>query len=146
MANILNVAQYVISKTGEITTLKLQKLVYYCQAWSLAWDGKPLFNEDFEAWANGPVNPRLFREHQGRFTIDEHFFDKYKYNGFTDDEKETMDIVINDLGEKDSQWLSDLTHSERPWKEARAGCLPGERCSNVISKEVMQDYYSGLIQ
>ena len=146
MANILNVAQYVISKTGEITTLKLQKLVYYCQAWSLAWDGKPLFDEDFEAWANGPVNPRLFRAHQGRFTVGEHFFDDYKYNGFTDDEKETMDIVINDLGEKDSQWLSDLTHSERPWKEARAGCLPGERCSNVISKEVMQDYYSGLIQ
>ena len=146
MANILNVAQYVISKTGEITTLKLQKLVYYCQAWSLAWDGKPLFDEDFEAWANGPVNPRLFRAHQGRFTAGEHVFDDYKYNGFTDDEKETMDIVINDLGEKDSQWLSDLTHSERPWKEARAGCLPGERCSNVISKEVMQDYYSGLIQ
>lgn len=43
-----------------MTTMKLEKLTYYCQAWSLAWDDVPLFDEEFEAWANGPVCPQLF--------------------------------------------------------------------------------------
>ena len=70
MASVLNVAQYVLNKVGDMTTLKLQKLVYYCQAWSLAWDGKPLFDEEFEAWANGPVCPELFKKHKGKFVIE----------------------------------------------------------------------------
>ena len=53
MTNIIRVANYILQKVGSTTTMKLEKLVYYCQAWSLAWDDKPLFDEDFEAWANG---------------------------------------------------------------------------------------------
>ena len=49
--------------------MKLQKLVYYCQAWSLAWDDVPLFDEDFPAWANGPVCPELFDLHHGKSVI-----------------------------------------------------------------------------
>lgn len=146
MASVLNVAQYVLSHLGEMTTLKLQKLVYYCQAWSLAWDGKPLFNEDFQAWANGPVCPELFKQHKGRFIVNQNFFDDYKYDNFTKDEKETMDIVLNDLGDKSPQWLRDLTHSERPWKEAREGYAPGEICDNIINKDTIQDYYGGLTE
>ena len=54
--------------------MKLQKLVYYCQAWSLAWDDKPLFDEDFEAWANHPVCPELFKHHKGKVYIRSRFF------------------------------------------------------------------------
>ena len=64
MASVFDVAKYVLKKTGQITTMKLQKLVYYCQAWSLAWDGKPLFPEEFKAWANGPVCQELFVKHR----------------------------------------------------------------------------------
>src|SRR5689334_14747494 len=46
-----------------ISNLKLQKLCYYAQAWSLALDGKPLFGERIEAWAHGPAIPALY----GRF-------------------------------------------------------------------------------
>jgi uncharacterized phage-associated protein len=42
-----------------ISNLKLQKLCYYAQAWSLALRGKPLFPERIEAWAQGPVVPEL---------------------------------------------------------------------------------------
>lgn len=51
MANVYDVAKYVLKKLGSMSTMKLQKEVYYCQAWSLGWDGKPLFDEDFQAWA-----------------------------------------------------------------------------------------------
>ena len=146
MASVLNVAQYVLNKVGDMTTLKLQKLVYYCQAWSLAWDGKPLFDEEFEAWANGPVCPELFKKHKGKFVIEKNFLDEYKYDKFTGEEKETMNVVLKDLGGKSPQWLRDLTHLERPWKEARKGYAPGEICNNIIDKEVMQDYYGGLTE
>lgn len=60
MATVFDVAEYILQKLGEVTTMKLQKLVYYCQAWSLVWDEQPLFEDDFQAWANGPVCPALF--------------------------------------------------------------------------------------
>ena len=45
MNSVFDIAQYILSATGEMTTMKLQKLVYYCQAWSLVWDEEPIFNE-----------------------------------------------------------------------------------------------------
>ena len=141
---VFDVAKYVLKKCGSMTTMKLQKLVYYCQAWSLAWDEVPLFEEDFEAWANGPVCPQLFDKHRGVFVMSPNFFSDLQSAEFTHDEVETMDIVLSTYGDKEPQWLSDLTHSELPWKEARRGYPPGALCSNVVSKESMQQYYGGL--
>ena len=58
MMTVLDVAAYILERQGSMTTMKLQKLVYYCQAWSLVWDERPLFDESIEAWANGPVLSR----------------------------------------------------------------------------------------
>lgn len=144
MANVMNVAAYVVNKCGTITTMKLQKLVYYCQAWSLAWDDKPLFNEDFEAWANGPVCPELFHFHKGKFEVTREDFEEYQNYTFSEEQIDTLDAVLRDLKDKTPQWLSDLTHSEKPWQDARKGYAPGEYCSNVIEKEAMQQYYGGI--
>lgn len=144
MATVFDVAKYVLDRCGSLTTMKLQKLVYYCQAWSLAWDEKPLFNENFEAWANGPVCPQLFEMHRHLFVVEKTLFDDMTDYEFSEEQLETMDAVLRDLKDKSPQWLSDLTHSELPWREARAGCEPGERCNNVITKESMQLYYGGL--
>ena len=144
MATVFDVAKYILNHAGPMTTMKLQKLVYYCQAWSLAWDGVPLFEEDFQAWANGPVCPELFETHRGRFWLTENFYDNYKSNCFTDPEKETMNAVIDGYADKEPQWLSELTHKERPWRETRKGIKPGEPCSFIIDKELMQEYYEGL--
>lgn len=144
MASVFNVAAYVLEHCGKMTTMKLQKLVYYCQAWSLAWDDVPLFDEDFEAWANGPVCPDLFQKHKGWFVIEKDFFSEYSGFMFEEEQLDTMNAVLNQLGDKSPQWLSDLTHSELPWKQARAGYDVGEICGNVITKESMQMYYSEL--
>lgn len=141
---VFDVAAYILKKLPGITTMKLQKLTYYCQAWSLAWDGVPLFDNEFEAWANGPVCRELFERHKGKFQTTKDMFSDADINKFNDEQLETMNAVISDIGNKSPQWLSDLTHSERPWQEARKGIAPGEVCSNIISKDTMQDYYGGL--
>ncbi len=55
--SVESVAAYILSQHGKLSAMKLQKLVYYCQAWSLVWDEAPLFQEQIQAWANGPVVP-----------------------------------------------------------------------------------------
>lgn len=140
---VFDVAKYILVQTKEITTFKLQKLVYYAQAWSLVWDDATLFDNEIEAWANGPVCRSLYEKHKGQFTI--------KSNDVCGDEnrlsrqqQETIDAVIRSYGQFSGQELSDLTHKERPWVVARAGMEIGERGDKVIELNTMCEYYSAL--
>lgn len=142
MASVFDVAQYILERKGEMTAMKLQKLVYYSQAWHIAWTDNTLFPERIEAWADGPVAPDLWQKHRGLFRVSQ-------VNGgssasLTDAERDTIDRVIKFYGDKSSQWLSDLTHEEAPWRAARNG-LPDRVPSNTqITPEMMGDYYSSL--
>ena len=69
MPNVFDVAAYVLQQKGPMTTWKLQKLVYYCQAWSLVREDEELFPEEIEAWANGPVVPLLYAKHRSEYKI-----------------------------------------------------------------------------
>lgn len=141
--NVFNVARYIIEQCGSMTTMKLQKLVYYCQSWSLAWDGVPLFDEEFEAWANGPVCPELYFYHRGFFRIETDFLEGNHFNNFSVEQIETMDAVIRDYSNLSAMELSSMTHQERPWREARIGISDGERSTNIVDKEIMQEFYAG---
>jgi uncharacterized phage-associated protein len=142
MANVFDVARYILKHTGPVTAWKLQKLVYYSQAWSLVWDVRPLFPERIEAWANGPVCPELYAQHRGRFMIDSIQVgdpDAIDVVG-----RETIDAVLDYYGDKHPQWLSDLTHAEAPWKDARGDLPPGASCQREITHECMAAYYEAL--
>ena len=76
--------------------------------------------------------------------IPEDFFCDVPEYTFSDAQIETMDAVIQYYGDKDPQWLSELTHKENPWKEARKGVPDGMPCNKVIEKENMLQYYGGL--
>ena len=93
MANIFDTAKYILEKTGEMSTMKLQKLCYYAQAWSLVWDDTPLFTEDFQAWANGPVCPELFYKTQGQFSVTADDEDG-KIDNLTAEQKDSIDKVL----------------------------------------------------
>jgi uncharacterized phage-associated protein len=142
MANVLDVAAYILRKKGEMTAMKLQKLVYYSQAWSLVWDERPIFKEKVRAWANGPVVRELYNAHAGQFRVRRIPGGNPTY--LTKEERETVDAVIDYYGKKSAQWLSDLTHMERPWREARKGLEPGERSDEVITHAMMAEYYESL--
>lgn len=139
---VFDVAAYVLKRLGELTTMKLHKIVYYCQAWSLVWDEKPLFDEEIEAWANGPVVRRLFSYHKGQYSISK--ISLGNPDALNAKQKETIDSVINYYGDKPSQWLIELTHLEDPWKNIRIGMEPTERGNRIITNESMAEYYSSL--
>ncbi len=144
MANVLDVAEYILKKRGRMTAMKLQKLVYYCQAWSLVWDEKPIFPEKIEAWANGPVSPKLYFHHRGAFEVAPGYLEGANPDSLDATQSETVDRVLDFYGDKSSQWLSDLTHSESPWKNARRELKAGERGKNEISHAAMAEYYGAL--
>lgn len=125
---------------------KLEKLVYYSQAWHLVWEEKPLFLSRIEAWANGSVVPDLYNEHCGMFSICSNACIG-DVSSVMEIEKESIDAVLSTYSKKSAMYLVLLTHSEEPWRKARkrAGVLPGERCNEEITLAEMAEYYSGLL-
>lgn len=139
--NVHDVAAFILQQQGEMTAMKLQKVVYYSQAWSLVWDEEPLFNEEIEAWANGPVVRALYARHQRLFKVKEWTGDSQK---LSDTQRETILKVLEFYGHMSSQVLSDLTHNEQPWLKARNGLGVGDRGSRVIPLADIAEYYSSL--
>lgn len=137
-----DVAAYILAKKGSMTTWKLQKLVYYAQAWSLVWDQKALFASRIEAWANGPVCSDLYSLHKGQFKIAN--LPEGNPDTLDKNERETVDAVLEYYGDKHPQWLSDLTHAEAPWKDARGGLSPGIASNREITMEAMASFYGSL--
>jgi uncharacterized phage-associated protein len=150
MANVYDVAEHILSKAGPMTAMKLQKLVYYSQAWHLAWTEQPLFLEKIQAWRDGPVVQELFDLHKGQFRIEPGFFsDLIKpqvIQKLSKDDQDIVNRIVNYYGKHDPHWLSQLTHLEDPWKNARAKCRAGDQdhSSEEISHQSMFEYYSSL--
>lgn len=129
MASVRDVAKYFIHLADEtddgISNLKLQKLVYYAQGFYLALNnGKPLFEENIEAWAHGPVVPEIYHEYKkyGREAIDI----EEKDVALTPAEKEHLDEVFEVFGQFSAWKLRNMTHEETPWieNEGEAGVIP----------------------
>ncbi|MBP0019726.1 MAG: SocA family protein [Cyanobacteria bacterium SBLK] len=150
MKKALDVARYFLRRLDReagdtISPLKLQKLLYYAQAWSLVLREKPLFSEAIEAWVSGPVVREVWDEYK-----------TYKYYDipqpdtenieFSEDEIEVLEEVWESYGELSARKLRDLTHSESPWLNARNGLEPAERSTNSISHEEMKAYYSQFVE
>ncbi|MEV0356616.1 type II toxin-antitoxin system antitoxin SocA domain-containing protein [Nocardia sp. NPDC050697] len=142
MTDVHDVAAYILERSGPMTTMKLQKLCYYSQGWSLAWDGVPLFPESFRAWANGPVCYELFDCHRGRFQVQDWQWgsaDRLNY-----EQRETVDAVLASYGKLTGQQLSDKTHAERPWVETRGELPDGAGAATEIPLDLMQEFFGGL--
>lgn len=140
--NVNDVAAYICEVRGTMTAMTLEKLAYYSQAWSLVWDERPLFDARIEAWANGPVIPELYNKHRGVYSIDK-WVDGDSSN-LDEKAKETVEAVVDHYGNKTAQELSERTHLEAPWINARKGLPDVERGSEEITNAAMHEYYSGL--
>lgn len=144
MPSVHDVARYILTKQGSMSTWKLQKLIYYSQAWHYVWEDEPLFAEPIEAWADGPVVPALFKAHKGRYTISTSTCKSGKLSNLNPAQRGSIDAVLGFYGDKTGHWLSELTHKEAPWKEAREGLAPNERGHRRITLDALGSYYARL--
>ncbi len=146
MVDVLNVAAYVLDQTGPISTMKLQKLVYYSNAYHLVTTGRPLFTNKIEAWANGPVVHDLFNRHRGKYVVARDDLPLSRnVEALTYREKESVRHVVSRIGGLTGAQLSELTHSEQPWADQRVGVAPGDRSSNKITLEAIRSFYSSPV-
>jgi uncharacterized phage-associated protein len=129
---------------GEVlTNLKLQKLLYYAQAWHLVLNNTPLFNEDFQAWVHGPALPsqyQRFKEFEWRPITKEVRPLKLEDESVVQHLKEIVDV----FGVETAAALEMMTHNEAPWKQARKELSPDQPSQAVISKESMMVFYKAL--
>lgn len=142
MADAFDVAKYILSKKGSMSTWKLQKLCYYAQAWHYTWTERPLFPNKIEAWANGPVVVDLYNQHRHLFMISDISIGDAA--NLSADEKNSIDIVLEDYGDMEPYALRELTHQEAPWRAARGNLPENARCSNEITLDSMGAYYGSL--
>jgi uncharacterized phage-associated protein len=133
MASARDVAMYLLSK-GTPQGLCLQKLLYYSQAWALVWNEQPLFPDKIRAWDLGPVVGDLWHDAKsGRLGGDP--------ARLTDVERATVDAVFDYYGHRPAEWLSELTHRERPWADVYVREV---RPCRIITHEAMRQYYGAV--
>jgi uncharacterized phage-associated protein len=143
MATAHDVAAYILKKHGAMSAMKLQKLVYYSQAWHLVWEDRPLFEERIEAWANGPVVRELYAVHRGQFSVSG--WPTGDPEALDGAERGSVDAILDHYGDKAAFWLSEATHREDPWKNARYGLGATDRSDAEITPAAMSEYYGSLV-
>ena len=147
----LIVAEYFIKKNQEdnkgLTNKKLQKLLYYSQAWSLALKGRRIFPDNIEAWVHGPTVPAVYHSFKefGSGEIDTEVEDR-DISTLSIEERKLLDSIWEVYGKYEANYLEALTHSEKPWQEARRGLGVLEVSNSIISTKIMKDYYGEKIQ
>lgn len=136
MTNAIKVADYLRTKSvyGE---MHLQKLLYYSQAWSLAWTGKPLFSDEIEAWVMGPVVRQVWAA--GKYSD---YVVPTDGEDLTPAQRALVDAVYEFYGRDGGRALSVRTHGEGPWVEARGDTPANIQSTKPVSQSTMRRFFS----
>ncbi len=141
---------YIFEKTGEITPLALQKILYYIQGIFMVNYDRPLFGEDCQAWLHGPVYEEVYNMFKGfkynpiedkRFVI---FRDRFQM--LSDEEKKVIDMVLNSFGMYSGKTLERITHKEAPWADAYDDNNVCGYTNELITKEAIRNYFKSISQ
>ena len=132
--NAIQAATYLMKRYNDqfnemITEMKLHKLLYFSQRESFIQLDSPMFDDKFQAWRYGPVIVKVR--------------DLYKAGLLnqmpSDDElkpfEKVFNVVMTEYAPKDTWSLSDMTHAESSWKNARVGLNPSDLGSNDMDIE-----------
>lgn len=156
MASIDDITDYVINRlvTGgvHLNQLKLQKLLYYIQAWHLAHAGTPIVHARFQAWVHGPVNREVFDRFKATkmlysaMTTDDIRPGFNSEQALSSDQRAFIDAVLGVYAPLAGDQLEALTHQEDPWIRARGKLSPDQRCETEIDESVMASFYRARVQ
>lgn len=160
MYNVLDVSRFIINYCNEkdyiLSNLKLQKILYFIQAYYLSKTEKkqPCFKERIEAWSFGPVVPVAYHEYKrfGSTNIpnvttyieldEQNFWEskvvKYTDDALEDDDKELIRELVDNFSKISTTRLVQITHNQLPWIEAYK-----QGQNNVITVEAIRSYFNG---
>lgn len=144
MSEFKKIADYFLAMQTEdagdsISNLKLQKLLYYAQGVSLAEQGKPLFQEDFEAWEHGPVIPAAYHTYKDNGSGAIAKPESLDLTQYSEEEKELLSTVYNTFGQYSAWALREMSHETQPWKDHIEG-------DKAISKSEIEAYFKSELQ
>jgi len=125
---------------GSADTYKLQKLVYYCQAWHVTQTKRPMFDGVIQAWKHGPVAVDLWPLHKGHYRVTSAMVGRGGGTALDDYALAVLRSVVQYYGRLESRALVELTHAEEPW---RSVYVPDR--NNPITTDAMRSYYSKLL-
>ncbi|MBN1961621.1 MAG: DUF4065 domain-containing protein [Deltaproteobacteria bacterium] len=139
MTNIHDIAAYILQNQGAMSTMKLQRLMYYLQAWHITLRGKPLYQEKILAWAFGPIVYELFKEHHRLFMVSQWPLGDAKK--VVENDADFIMAVLSYYGKYNSEKLSEIINSEEPWQQARKAFMIASDSEQIITHEAMQAFY-----
>ncbi len=154
-SDIHDVCDYVILRCAAagapMNMLKLQKLLYYSQAWSLAMSGKPLFQGKFQAWVHGPVSREIydrFVESKSLYSAigEEDVSKRDAAERIDEASRNVIDRVLENYAKFSGTQLEIMTHREEPWIHARGGIPDLQRCENEIDEKLMTSFYGSRLK
>lgn len=125
----------------DVTPLKLQKLLYYCQGYALALTGKPLFAEPIEAWKYGPVVGCIYQEYKRYGGCCIPLDSVTEVGGINEEAASVARFVIEEKGRLSGLELANATHSETPWRDTYTGTY--DRGNKTIPLEKIKAFFSG---
>lgn len=133
MDKIIDVAAYIIKKYADVSSekldeMKLHKLLYFTQRETFAITGSVAFDSEFEGWKYGPVCRAVRNAYcNGEIIV--------KTNDISDKLKYIVNNVILEYGSLASWRLSELSHQDTSWKNARLGLSRNENGSVPLKLE-----------
>ncbi|KAA6320774.1 hypothetical protein EZS27_029497 [termite gut metagenome] len=146
--NSIILSNYILKNYGSMSHLKLQKLLFYCDAYHLAYFDEELIEDRFEAWVHGPVSRIVYGELKDKSILysDLSYIDNgidpcEEFSKLASTQKELLIDVLNELSAWTGLELETVVHKEYPWIEARRGYALGDKCSVNISKEITKLFY-----
>ncbi|MFN0132835.1 MAG: Panacea domain-containing protein [Phycisphaerales bacterium] len=148
----LEIARYLLWRVARerpddpdyLTPLKLQKLLYYVQGWHLVEAQTPAFDDEIQAWRDGPVVVAVYRE-----------FRSLGKGPILSAPQTPPELVAPTRAVVESVWsrykdysafkLSDMTHDEMPWTKSRAGLPPSAQSDAPIPLADIADEFAGQL-
>ena len=147
----VELAKFILAEQGAMPHLKLQKLLYYVEAWHLAYFQDSIVTDKFKAWVHGPVSLKVwhaFKDSRAPLFNDIGISAKEANqvrakikSVLSPEQLSLIDDVLREYGRLTAYELEGLTHSEKPWLEARKGLPADESSSREISKSTMMKFY-----
>lgn len=140
-----------------IDQMKLQKLLFYAQAWHLANDKGLLFEEDFQAWPWGPIVPDIYSQTRkyGRSPVSDKLYTlcinglkvKFEKPEIQDPElKEFLKRIWDTYKEYTGIQLSNLTHSAgEPWTIVKEQYGDNLDSKPKIPNELIKSVFKGKL-